>query len=129
MPAAISTDTTPASRLARAPKITRESTSRPFSSVPIQCADRRRLADCGPTCGDWVEWRDLVGEHRDTDEQHDDGETGDSDRARQEAAQGELRRTLRQNDKRSRGYGGAHLLKPQAWATAGLMCLDVILIA
>ena len=38
MPAAISTATTPASRLARAPKITRVSTSRPFSSVPIQCA-------------------------------------------------------------------------------------------
>ena len=38
MPAAISTETTPASRLARAPKITREKTSRPFSSVPIQCS-------------------------------------------------------------------------------------------
>ena len=38
MPAAISTDTTPASRLARAPNTTRDSTSRPFSSVPIQCA-------------------------------------------------------------------------------------------
>ncbi len=38
MPPAISTETTPASRLARAPKITRESTSRPFWSVPIQCA-------------------------------------------------------------------------------------------
>ena len=38
MPAAISTETTPASRLARAPKITRAATSRPFSSVPIQCS-------------------------------------------------------------------------------------------
>ena len=38
MPAAISTATTPANRLARAPKITRANTSRPFSSVPIQCS-------------------------------------------------------------------------------------------
>ena len=38
IPAAISTETTPASRLARAPKITRAATSRPFSSVPIQCS-------------------------------------------------------------------------------------------
>ena len=47
MPAAISTETTPASRLARAPKITRDSTSRPFSSVPIQCArdGALRMAD------------------------------------------------------------------------------------
>ena len=47
MPAAISTATTPASRLARAPNTTRESTSRPFSSVPIQCATdgALRIAD------------------------------------------------------------------------------------
>ncbi len=34
----ISTETTPALSEARAPKITRESTSRPISSVPSQCA-------------------------------------------------------------------------------------------
>jgi hypothetical protein len=37
-PDAMVTEITPASRLARAPQITRLSTSRPFSSVPIQCA-------------------------------------------------------------------------------------------
>ena len=36
-PAAISTDTTPASNDARAPNTTRDSTSRPFSSVPMRC--------------------------------------------------------------------------------------------
>src|SRR6478672_7300639 len=34
----MTTDTTPASSDARAPKITRDSTSRPISSVPNQCA-------------------------------------------------------------------------------------------
>lgn len=45
--AAIKTETTPASRLARAPKITRASSSRPISSVPIQCAQEGawRIAD------------------------------------------------------------------------------------
>ena len=37
IPPAIATETTPASSDARAPKTTRENTSRPFSSVPIQC--------------------------------------------------------------------------------------------
>ena len=37
MPPAISTDTTPASSDARVPNTTRDSTSRPFSSVPIGC--------------------------------------------------------------------------------------------
>ena len=56
--------TTPATRDARAPQSTRDSTSRPFSSVPNQCSGGRRLADAGPGGRDRIVGREDRGEQR-----------------------------------------------------------------
>ena len=58
------TEITPASSEARAPKMTRASTSRPTSSVPNQCSAGRRLAHRGPALRRRIERRDQRREHR-----------------------------------------------------------------
>ncbi len=98
MPAAISTETTPASKLARAPKITRDRTSRPFSSVPIQCSadGALRIAVQDVAIGSYG--RDQRRQHGDADEHHDDRQAGDRDRPVQEAPQRQPRRALVHRD-------------------------------
>ena len=115
MPAAISTETTPASRLARAPKITRVSTSRPFSSVPIQCASdgALRIAVHEVAIGSYGA---ISGAKIATaDEQHDHHKAGDGDGTMQETPQRKLRRTARHRggaDDGGGGDGGAHGAAP-----------------
>src|ERR1051325_8761789 len=69
-PSEIETDTTPARIEARAPQMTRESTSRPSSSEPKRCA--RLAAPLAPPCCQGMVRRDPRCRERDQNEERHD---------------------------------------------------------
>ena len=100
---ATSTETTPASIEARAPYSTRDSTSRPFSSVPNQCAAEGALRIAVQEVASGSDGASQRRGDGGGDEQHDHQQPEDRQPVPQEAGEGAAERRFAAHRRRGQG--------------------------